>query len=50
MRIDLILTLHFSLITTITLNITPTHLLAVFELEEIFRNRTYGKWEVEIIW
>ena len=40
MRADLILALYFFLIAVIVLLLTPTYLLAVFELEKICRNRT----------
>ena len=36
MRTDLILALYFFLIAVIALLLTPTHLLAVFELEKSF--------------
>ena len=42
MRTDLIPALYFSLIAIIALVLTPTYLLAAFELEEIIRNRTSG--------
>ena len=42
MRTDLILALYFFLIAVIVLFLTPTYLLAVFELEKTYRNRTSG--------
>ena len=42
MTTDLILALYFFLIAVIALLLTPTYLLAVFELEKIVRNRTSG--------
>ena len=42
MRTDLILALYFFSIAVIALLLTPTYLLAVFQLEKIIRNRTAG--------
>ena len=42
MRTDLILMLFFFLIAVIAPFPTPTDLLAVVELEKVFRKRTYG--------
>ena len=39
-RTDLILALYFFLVAVIVLLLTPTYLLAVFDLEKINRNRT----------
>ena len=40
MRSDLILALYLFLLAVIVLLLTPTYLLAVNELEKIYRNRT----------
>ena len=42
MRTDLILALYFLLIAVITILLTATYLLAVFELEKVYRNRISG--------
>ena len=44
MRTDLILALYFFLIAVIALLLTPTYLLAVFDLENFIRNRTSEIW------
>ena len=48
MRTDLILALYLFLIAIIALLLTPTYLLAVFELEKIIRNRTSGNWILKL--
>ena len=44
MRTDLPLAVYFFLIAVIVLLLTPTYLLAIFELEKIYRYRISENW------